>query len=196
MLNRKSRHIRRLLAGLVLTALSPAARCDAQTIEPDVFDMPSAIEYCHGAPLASVEGIWEFPEDATRVLIRRRASEPRSYDLILISSPDCRLTPGETIGHMDETSDPSRFRLALFCDRRKGLLTDLRNCSAEFSDKNGSLRINGRKVKLSIRSVRFLPQFWRLIGISVKDPAAELPLGLIRIYPGQQKGTQRNPIYF
>lgn len=191
--------LRPLLTALLMAALPPvwsyAGNPAGGAGAPDIFDMPSAMEYCRQAPLASVEGIWEFPEDATRVLIRRQSADPRAYDLILLSSPDCRLIPGETIGHLEETAETSKFRLSLFCDRRKGLLTDLRNCAAEFSDREGTMRISGRKIKLSIRSTRFLPQFWRLLGISVKDPAGELPLGLIRIFPDARNGGSRDPIY-
>ena len=162
----------------------------------DIYDMQSAQEYCDMRALMRPEGIWEFPEDATKVMIMAAPNLSRSYDIILISSPDCRLRPGDRIGKIEETIDPDKYLLSLYCDHRKGILTDMRSCSAELDKDEGTLRITPRGVKLSVRTIRLLPSFWSLFGISFDNPQSKLPVGLIRIYPSNTSPSNRHPRYF
>lgn len=169
--------------------LAPAASPPNEIIS----DMGRAMEYCQHAPLAGAEGIWEFPEDMTKVLIRKVIGSPYRYDIILISSPDCRLIPGEKIGEMEESADRKKLKLSLFSNRTKNVLTDMRHCAAEFNNKNDRILIHPRKVKFSVRnSLRrsfdltdLLPKFWLTASVNIVDPASSLPIGLVRIFPEQ-----------
>lgn len=146
--------------------------------------MGRAMEYCDRAPLEKIEGIWEFPEDNTRVLIRRADQKKRLYDLIIITSPDCRLKAGEKIGEIIPSIDNDKLRLSLFTSRRDGILTDPSNCLALFNDKEGTIRVEKRKFKISLKFTRYLPKFWRLLSLLSSDnPTDKLPKGLVRIYP-------------
>lgn len=159
--------------------------------EEPIMDMGAAIDYCSSRALTGPEGIWEFPEDQTRVLITRRKESPYHYDIKVVSSPDCRLQPGEKIGEMEESAKPGKLRISLYASRRKNLLTDMRHCAGDYQARTGRILIEPRSVKLSLRNsmrhalqpLDILPKFWLLFSIKVNDPAAALPTGLIRLYP-------------
>ena len=158
-----------------------------------VADMGQALEYCRLHPLDKVEGIWEFPEDNTVVLISSSSKKRRTYDLTIVSTPDCRLKPGEKIGEMSSSVDSDKFRLSLFTSRKDGILTDPSDCLATLNDREGSITIEKRKFKISSRISRYLPKFWRLLSLfSVSSPADKLPQGLIRIFPSP---APHGPIY-
>ena len=149
-----------------------------------ISDMGKALEFCRNSPLDRIEGIWEFPEDNTVVLIRLADERKRVYDLIVVTTPDCRLKPGEKIGVMTASIDPDKFHLSLYTSRKDGLLSDPSNCLAVFNEADGSLRVEKRKYKFSLRSSRYLPKFWRMLAMfSSENPAVKLPEGLIRLFP-------------
>lgn len=157
-----------------------------------VCDMEAALQYCREAQLAGPEGIWEFPEDETRVLIRKSPLGQKGYDIIVISTPDCRLHAGDIIGHMNPSSERTKYTLSLNTSKTGALFSGTRKCVAEFSDKDDSIRVHPMKIKISMRTMWFLPKFWRSLRVSFDNPAAELPQGLLRIYPLTQP---RTPIY-
>lgn len=189
-------YIGRHIAVILLLVVSLIPISAEEPPSTDIFDILSAREYCDSRGLLRPEGIWEFPDDATKVMIRTRTDISRTYDIILLSSPDCRLLPGEIIGRIEETVDPDKYQLSLFCDRRKGILTDMRSCAAELNTDEGTLRISPRGIKLSIRTIRLLPSFWKLFGISLDNPKDRLPVGLIRIYPHPKNTSSRHPRYY
>lgn len=160
-----------------------------------IADEQAAREYCDRAPLLRIEGIWEFPSDGTRVLIRKAETGNRSCDIVLLSSPDCRLTPGETIGSISPAPEQGKFRLSLCRRRSKGLLTDPAHCAAKLSSSGNSITIKPRKFKIGLRSMWFLPKVWRALRVSLSDPEGELLDGMIRIYPVTTPDRTSDPIY-
>ena len=151
-----------------------------------ISDMGRALEFCRKSPLDRIEGIWEFPEDNTAVLIALSDQRKRRYDIIIITTPDCRLKPGEKIGELTGSIDPNKFHLSLYSTRRDGILSDPSNCLAIFNEKDGSLRVEKRKFKISFKASRYLPKFWKMLSIfrfSTDDPIEKLPKGLIRLFP-------------
>lgn len=156
-------------------------------------DMEAAREFCDRRPLDRIEGIWEFPEDNTVVLISCANEKRREYDLTVIITPDCRLNPGEKIGRLSSSVDSDKFKLSLFTSRRDGILSDPSDCLATLNDREGTIFIEKRKFRLSTRINRFLPKFWQLLTLlSSSSPLDKLPKGLIRIYPAPATGK---PIY-
>lgn len=178
----------KIFLGVLLFAVFPAL-----AEKSVISDMGAAMEYCSQAPLTGAEGIWEFPDDMTKVLICKLPESNYKYEIILISSPDCRLFPGEKIGEMEESADRKKLKLALYAGRNKNVLTDMRHCAAEFSDKNDRILIHPRKLKFSVRNsmrrsfdlIDILPKFWLTLSAKIEDPAAGLPIGLVRIFPEQ-----------
>lgn len=176
---------RSIILLLMLLPLLPA-------LAVEICDMGAARDWCDRAMLRNVEGIWEFPEDKTRVLIRRALAEDNRYDIIVIESPDTRLHPGDNIGSLLNTPLPSKFEMSLYRTKERGILANPGKCLAEFDDKNGAMIVKGRKMKFSLASRWFLPSFWRAIRVTVKDPLSDLPKGLTRIYP---QSVKRDPDY-
>ena len=161
---------------MFLTTLLPIA---GQTIA----DMGMAREWCDISMLQSVEGIWEFPADETRVLIRRSPTSVHVYDIIVIDTPDTRLNPGEVSGTLKESPVASKVELDLFRNRLKGILANPGKCLAEYVANDDALVITARKIKLSLASRWFLPSFWKALRVNFKDPLDQLPRGMVRIYP-------------
>lgn len=177
-----------LLSLVILLAAITAARAS----DRDICDMRAAREWCDGAMMHRVEGIWEFPEDETRVLIRRQTESGNSYAIIVIESPDTRLHPGDNIGELKVSPAPTKFEMSLYRTLLKGILGSPGKCLAELDEKNDALLIDGRKIRFSVGSRWFLPSFWRAVKISIKNPLDALPKGMIRIYPVY---SRRQPDY-
>lgn len=172
-----------LLISLLSMWLATAVAQTAPSPAGIICDMGMARDWCDNAMLDRVEGIWEFPEDQTRVLIRKSRASSGSYDIIVVESPDTRLVPGETIGSLRESVASTKFEMLLCRNRVDGLLADPGKCLAELAESDNSLLVRTRKLKFSLASRWFLPSFWRALRVSVKNPLDQLPRGLIRVYP-------------
>ncbi len=164
----------------------------ANTYDPEIFDLESAMQYCKEAELEDPEGLWEFVEDETLVLIKKDKRGGKDFDIIIVSTPDCRLKPGEKIGSLQRSSKKGKYRMNLFITRHMGALSDSRVCLAEYSEKEEAIQIQPMKLKISMRTMWFLPKFWRSLRISFDNPTADLPHGLLRIHPRKEPAK---PIY-
>lgn len=151
--------------------------------ENRIVDIGMAKSYCDDNILAAPEGIWEFPEDETVVLIKASRTEKRSYDIIVLETPDCRLDPGDVIGSLKTVAEKNKYRLKLFAHRKDRLFTDSRDCLATMDNGAETLLIYPKKIRITFRSLGFLPKFWRLISVKVENPLDNLHRGLIKIYP-------------
>lgn len=178
---------RALIISFMLAAY--AAGLSAQS---GICDMQSAREWCDDTMLRRVEGIWEYPDDETSVVIKRSATQKGHYDIIVVESADTRVSPGECIGYLVESPDPTAFEMGLFRSKRNGLLAELGKCLARLGDNDSSILVKGRKLRFSIASRWLLPSFWKLIKVSLKDPLESLPKGMVRIYP---ETSPRQPDY-
>lgn len=171
--------------------------CCAANTDREMGDRVSSVsearEYCDNTNIDRVEGIWEFSEDETSVLIKRDKSRRGEYDLILLQSADCRFFPGDTVGTMRESVDRDKFRLRLRIEADKDPMTCSKECAATFSAKDGVIKIDPMKLKLGMRTMWFLPKFWRSVKVGVDIPSSRLPVGIRRVYP---ENTPRLPIYF
>lgn len=189
---------KRLISGimfLLLAALSRGGMAFAAG-PSDVWDIGAAREICDRTPLTRIEGIWEFPDDHTRVLILRRERVDMEYDVIVAETPDCRLHPGDVIGTVKDSADPKKFELNLYRTGGAGKFADMGKCMARLASDGNSITVSASRMKATIRSLSalsFLPKFWRAIRLSTSRPADELPKGLVRIYP--EESLQRDPIY-
>lgn len=167
------------------TVLSIILICSATAIgvAQRIIDMQSACEYCDRAMLHRVEGIWEYPADNTRVLVRRAPGSETRYDIIAIETPDCRMEPGDVVGYLMQTASPTKFEFGMYRDKKNGILSELGKGAATLTDSDNTITVESRKFKISLASRWFLPQFWRALRIKIDDPASKLPSGMVRIYP-------------
>lgn len=161
-------------------------------------DIDMAKSYCDNAPLQDIEGIWHYVEDDVKVLVKKRDFSENEFDMIVVETPDCRLLPGDVIGKVLASVDDSKFRLQVFTARKGNILTDMRECEAKLSGEKDILEIKPRKLKFRFRSLYILPRFWRMINVSVDDPAGKLPKGVVKIYPSYDgnEGSARRKVRY
>lgn len=177
---------------LVLLMLSLIAWVPSICARIVISDMGAARDWCDVTMLDRIEGIWEYPDDDTSVLIRKSENVKNRYDIIVVESADTRLNPGETIGYLNSSPDPDKFEMAIYRNKQKnGILTDLGKCYAQFDHQDESIIVKGLNVKFSIGLNSLLPSFWNLarltLRLSVKNPLESLPKGLVRIYPSSRR---------
>ena len=115
--------IKTMLAAMTLACGAMAANARDQMI----FDMESALVYCRETAMEGPEGIWEFAGDETQVLIKKETRGGKGYDIIVISTPDCRLSPGETIGNIQPSAKKGKYRMKLYVSRKMGTFSDSRS---------------------------------------------------------------------
>ncbi len=70
-----------------------------------IADMGAAREYCDTHPLDRIEGIWDLTDADTQVLIARSEGHDGEYVMTVLTSGDCRLLPGDTLGIYRRTPD-------------------------------------------------------------------------------------------
>lgn len=141
-------------------------------------------DWCDSAVLSPIEGIWEYPEDGTRVLIQSDPTHPGTFAISIISTPDCRLEYGDVIGRLHPTVDAKQFRLEQWTHKDKSIFSKSENCAASLSSDGESLRVKSPKLKFKINLNTLLPRFWRIVRVSREDPTDKLPAGLLKVYPG------------
>lgn len=179
--------------GFILTCLLITAyAADSIAITPVISDTGEALRYCRETSLDGIEGIWEFTDDETQVLVKRQGHGGNGYDIIVTETPDCRLHPGEKIGSLERSAKRDTYKMKLFIRKDMGLLTDSRTCLAQYSAKDDAIIVEPMKINISMRTLWFLPRFWRSLRMKVSNPAAEIPKGLIRVYPVSKPSK---PIY-
>lgn len=156
----------------------------SMTFESKASSEDEARLWCDNNMLQDIEGIWEYPDDNTRVLIQADNKIPGAFSMTVISSPDCRIDSGDVIGRLYPSLDSKQFRLEQWTKKIDLSLIKPFDCTAVLSSDGETLRIKSPKLKFKINPSTLLPKFWRLIKISVSNPADDLPAGLIKIYPG------------
>lgn len=143
-----------------------------------------ARKWCDTNVLTPIEGIWEYPEDGARVVIMSDNSNPGSFTIQVLNTPDCRLMMGDIIGRLHTTIDSRQFRLSQYSRKDKMTLINPLDCVATLSSDGETIKIKSPKFKFKVNFHTLLPRFWRLVRMSIDHPADDLPVGLIKVYPG------------
>lgn len=158
----------------------------------DVCDEGQAQEYCDTTALHRIEGIWEFPDDQTRVLIHRQEAG-NAYDITVVATADCRMIPGDIIGNIRPSAEPGTYEMSLSRLKVRGVFSDPGKCKARLADNESSLTFTTRKLSFRLGSYYLLPKFWRLFRFKIKD--VEIPQGMIRVYPVPYGSKVKEPVY-
>lgn len=165
-----------------LTIKVSAPEVHAQT----PLDIDEARRFCDTSTLQPIEGIWAYQQENLLVYIRKSAnsrSVPPVYDITIIESDDARLLPGTKIGTLNESTDPSVFRMKLYSAWDMGFLTLPQEYLATYRPDHEALYMKGQKLKLSFNPMRLLPSIFKAFSINYDDPLDDLPKGMIKIYP-------------
>lgn len=184
----------RILNVLFFTIISLASQTLAITPPADFLE---AIAICDNTDLRLVEGLWTYPEDDVTVLIIRNDNKKGVYDILVVESADCSLTPGMTLGELHESVDPDKFNLKLFTKVRNGILSAPSEAIATFSASKETLTVRkSGGINFRLNPTRLLPYFWRIASISFKSKEYA-PEGMIKIYPSYDgnNSSRRGPRY-
>lgn len=148
------------------------------------WEMDSVKQSLQGRVLDEVEGIWQFPEDGARLLIRRASQS--EFDIIVLDSPQLQLKPGTSIGRAvitakKRTYDAKLHQRAIGNKHIKNstvLLTVTDEGMLRFSPYNENI---GVKISASNTLRNILPMLLRINITKGKRP--EGLIGAQRIYP-------------
>lgn len=143
--------------------------------------------WCDNNAIHQIEGIWEYPDDNTRVLIQADKNVPGSFSMTVLSSPDCRMATGDIIGRLYPSVDAKQFRLKHATGKDKLNLSDSQDCVAILSSDGEAIRVKTSKIKFKINPSVLLPRFWRIVRFSIDNPTDDLPAGLVKLYPGYDR---------
>ncbi len=150
----------------------------ACALAQQIADMGAAREYCDTHPLDRIEGIWDLTDADTQVLIARSEGHDGEYVMTVITSGDCRLLPGDTLGIYRRTPDGDRFRLTM----STGLKINA-ECVATLTEDDMGITIQRPVHRIELSPHLLLRRFWSLFRYRSDNPADRLHDGLIRIYP-------------
>lgn len=173
-----------------------AAGVSSAFCKPPV-DYIEAVELCDKSDLRPVEGLWTYPEDDVTVLIYRNEEKKGMYDIFVVESADCSLSPGMRIGELHTSTDPDKYSINLFTAVKNGVLSLPLEAIATFSENKESLTVKkSSRFKVRFNPTRLLPSFWRLATISFNSKESA-PEGMIKVYPSYDgnQSTRRAPRY-
>lgn len=178
-------------------ALLLCATAAAQTF----LDPEAARQWCDQATLDRVEGIWEYPEDKVTVLIRKPAAasgtEPHDYEIVALDSPGYTVEPGMTIGWLERTTDPLKFKMHLYTKRKKGKLSKPKKCAATLVNEDCGMTVTASRLSFTFNPLGLLPYFWKLVRVRQTDPTKSLPAGMLKVYPSYDgNGSSRYSIRY
>lgn len=199
---------RRLSAALAAAVCALFSLCPAGAASPKAYDIDRAREICDSLPLDAAEGIWLYPDDNVTVLITRSDNVSptsfREYDISVVSTTDCSVRPGETIGSLTATADASQFVMKLYTERKKDILSRPASCIARLSKNADAFTLKkdkkGIRLRFSLNPMLLLPRTWRIVRISTSTDnrgKEEAPAGMIKIYPSYDGNgsSRRAPRY-
>lgn len=191
------RHISLAIATTLFISGLSAERYPRQTVS----DIGAARQWCDTEMLDPIEGIWIYPEDNLKVLIRKKDSTHNNtlqeYSITVIDTPDCRLEPGLEIGTIRQMAEKNCYHMKIFSQHKGGRLTGKIVCSARLDEKSDAIFVTFPKARIRINLFSFIPGFTRLASVSYKSPFENMKEGMIRIYPGYDGNgsSRRRHIY-
>lgn len=188
--------VHRIVLSAVITLASVT---DAMSVNP-VRDVSGAIAFIDNSVPDAVTGIWEFTEDGVVVLI---APSPNSdgralysYDITLLHTPSLDIRQGERVGALKPTADADKFVIEVCSELKDGRMFRSRQ-GAAILDKDGTgLSVRFPQKKYLFNPLGVLPHFWRLVRMRNSDPMADLPRGLVKIYPEGVNGRRGQKFVF
>lgn len=144
-----------------------------------------AVAYCDTGAVSSVEGIWLFPEDGVRVLVRSAGPDATSYVIWLIDPGDSDGSVGDRLGSVVMTGKTDTYILRLPTSRSNGLPAGHQEIEGTLSaDGEGmQFRAEKRHTRISLSPTSILTGFWRILRVSIDLPEGRRRTGMIRIYP-------------
>lgn len=187
--------ILRIILSIALSMLLAIPAAAQAFLDPE-----AAREWCDQATLDRVEGIWEYPEDKVTVLIRKpqaSGAELHDYEIVALDSPGYTVDPGTTIGWLERTTDPLKFKMHLYTCRKKGKLSKPKECAATLVNEDCGMTVTASRLSFTFNPLGLLPYFWKLVRVRQTDPTKSLPAGMLKVYPSyDSNGSSRYSIRY
>lgn len=164
-------------------------------------DLGEAMALCDSRPLQPAEGIWEFPDEKMSVMISRSVTlngnhAPDRYIMTVIDTPDVRLTPGDTVGWLEESGTKGKFVMTLYTRHSVSRLMGPAKLLAELSSDEASFKVKAEKWNLKLSLSPILRNFWRIVKLQHDNPVKNLPASMLRLYPAVYAPGERSRIRY
>ncbi len=143
-----------------------------------------------------IEGIWEYPGEDLKVLIRKQpAYKTESYDITVLEAFSPTLSTGERLGWLTPCAESGKYELHQYTRRKKGFLDLPGKCVVTLGKNQRSLLISApEKLTVSLSPFTLLPRFMRIIRLRIKGGAKEPAEGLRKLYPSDTPGLLHEDI--
>lgn len=154
------------------------------------------------SPIDQVEGIWEFPDDCTTLVVERlddsRFSSQFRYRIVLLDAENNRSAiPGTVMGYIVPTAQSDKMYVWLYSGIEDEVFAHPVKCAATLDGDCSVLTFTKPTMKLKIRMnlARLLPTLFKGLSVSVEPQTPGHPLGFRKIYPADNIGTPHQIIY-
>lgn len=163
------------------------------------FNPDEAEAALRGMPLHAVEGVWQWADIDTRVVITRTAATPADlpaaiYSIVVLHASDPSLRPGTVIGYLATTAKRDTYDARLYTrsSPRDGSLTSPATYTLTLEDSETRLSVRPYGHKLRFNWWRLLPYPYRSLLSPIRRSDTDAA-GLLRIYPSP--GKPLHPVY-
>ena len=141
------------------------------------------------APLHDIEGIWQFVDNATTIVIEQfnpdeiAGEQLHLYRIVIIDSNRLSIEPGTIMGYASVTTKENCFDARIFSDGKlNGILSIPKTLTLNLSTDASRLTFNEYKKEIKINLWRLIPYIYR-VGVSFNDTRPKGLDGCIKIYP-------------
>ncbi|MCM1320285.1 MAG: hypothetical protein NC217_07900 [Muribaculaceae bacterium] len=167
-------------AGATEPAVSSAGRLYSD------MTMDGAVAYCDTAAIRGIEGVYLWADREAVVLIRstrKLRSASVEYEIVNIESADIMYPPGAVMGYLYPTGSANDFHAYLFDSVGTDKARKPKHKAAKYNTSEQSIRFEGKQTKFTFNPLALIPRVRSILRIRQIDPMAELPDGLLLIYP-------------
>lgn len=188
---------------VVLAIWLPGLKAFSQIPETGILHesltLDDAKAWCDTVPIHYPEGIYSFPAQNSVILIkalRHNKSLPATmYELINIESYNILLAPGQVIGYIQATGDPTKYKLTLYSRITTDKLSKPKVYSAKYVSSQGAFTYEKPVRRISFNPLSLIPKLNRLLRITSHDPSDNIVDGFMRIYPEIIPSAANSPLF-
>lgn len=130
----------------------------------------------------AIVGLWEYPGDGVTVAVLPSSAVGRQFTMSVVDSSVPVLFPGRIIAEMEATPEARTYRMKV---RDKSFLRLIQGTewTAIVTPDMEGVRFSIPKISLRINPLALLPNFSRVLRLSINVPQDKATVGLVRRYP-------------
>lgn len=175
---------------LIVVLLCCAAEISAQIPQKaprhKVITIKEAEKWCDTQTIKNPEGIYWYPKYQAVVLVRnvgRGYAKLGPYEIVFIQCDNLLYPPGQVIGYISTTGDPTQLSLTLYKKVEVSGLSKPQQFIAKYNASQCAITYQRPYTKFSFNPFSLIPKIGRFIRFSHTDPNIHATEGLQRIYP-------------